>query len=269
MEQVDAGAGADTSRAHKDVRSLLSAGGKLISGSEDGSIRVWDVAGERCEGVLEGHTGRVTSLAASGGRLMSGSLDRTVRVWGMEGEASRWRCERTLDGQRSMVWCVVAWEGWVAGGCDDRGIGVWGAETWGLERTLRGHERHVFALVMSGGRLISSSSDRTVRVWSTETWGCVQTVEAYPAGSRQFIHRLAVSGPTLVGGSLSEPYSAYDSHHHSASAEHEVRVWDLETLRPLHTMRQPAGQRVWSLVGDGGEVLGAEGQEVVVWGRRG
>ena len=211
--------------------------------------------------MLEGHTGRVTSLAASGGRLMSGSLDRTVRVWGMEGEASRWRCERTLDGQRSMVWCVVAWEGGVAGGCGDGGIGVWGAETWGLERTLRGHERQVCALIMSGGRLISSSSDRTVRVWSTETWGCVQTVEVYPAGSPQHIYRLAVSGPRLVGGSDIYPYSA--------SAEQEVRVWDLETLRPLHAMRQPAGIGVWSLVGDGGEVWGAVGEEVVVWGRRG
>ena len=241
--------------------SLLSAGGKLISGSEDGSIRVWDVAGERCEGVLEGHTGRVTSLAASGGRLVSGSWDRTVRVCGMEGEASRWRCERTLDGQRSMVWCVVAWEGGVAGGCGDGGIGVWGAETWGLERTLRGHERHVFALVMSGGRLISSSSDRTVRVWSTETWGCVQTVEVYPAGSPLFIFRLAVNGPTLVGGSFCLPYSA--------SEEHEVRVWDLETLRPLHTIKQPAGKAVCSLVRDGVEAWGAVGDEVVVWGWRG
>ena len=62
-------------------------------------------------------------------------------------------------------------------------------------------------------------------------------VEAYPAGSRQFIYRLAVSGPTLVGGSDIYPYSA--------SAEQEVRVWDLETLRPLHTMKQPGRRGIW------------------------
>ena len=48
-----------------------------------------------------------------------------------------------------------------------------------------------------------------------------------------------------------------------------MRVWDLETLQPLHTLRQPAGAPVYSLVSDGGEVWAAVGKEVVVWGRRG
>ena len=45
----------------------------------------------------------------------------------------------------------------------------------------------------------------------------------------------------------------------------EVRVWDLETLRPLHTLRQPAGEDVRSLACDGRAVRG----QVVAWGRRG
>ena len=48
-----------------------------------------------------------------------------------------------------------------------------------------------------------------------------------------------------------------------------MREWDLETLQPLHTLRQPAGEDVSSLESDGGEVLGAVGKDVVVWGRRG
>ena len=211
--------------------------------------------------MLEGHTGWVTSLAASGGRLPSGGRDGTVRVWEMEGETSRWRCERTLDGQGIAIWSAVAWEGRVLCGCGDGDIRVWRAETWELEHTLRGHKETVFALMMSRERLISSSSDRTVRVWSTETWGCVQTLEAYPAGSAQWIYRLAVSGGTLVGGSASNSCSA--------SEEYEVRVWELETLRPLHTIKQQAGRRVFSLAMDGGCVLGGVGSEVVAWGRRG
>ena len=55
----------------------------------------------------------------------------------------------------------------------------------------------------------------------------------------------------------------------------EVRVWDLETLRPLRTLRQPAGENVLLLVWYGGEVWGAVGEQVVVppplpqWERRG
>ena len=179
----------------------------------------------------------------------------------MEGGASRWRCERTLGGHVSGVWCIAAWGDRAACGCGDGGIRVWSTETWALERTLQGHNGCVRGMAVSGGRLMSSSIDRKVRVWSTETWGCVQTVEAYPAGSPQYIWRLAVSGSTLVGGSSSNPPSATE--------EYEVRVWDLETLQPLHTLRQQAGQKVQSLVHDRGEVWGAVGRQVVVWGRRG
>ena len=256
-----------TLTGHTDiVWALMFAGGRLISGSSDFSIRVWDVATGGCEGVLEGHTKWVSALAATGCWLVSGCYTKTdshedgaVRVWRMEGEASTWRCERTLDEQRSSVSCLLAWEGRVASGSQDGGIQVWGAETWGLERTLRGHGHVVPALVASGRRLISASEDRTVRVWSTVTWECEQTVEAYAAGSQQFIEALAVSGSALVGGS--------DSFPHSASEAYEVRVWDLETMEPLHTLKQPAGRDVCWLVRDGGEVWGAGGKQVVVWGR--
>jgi WD40 repeat protein len=257
-----------TLTGHGDgVFALLFVGGKLISGSYDGCIRVWDVDAGRCEGVLEGHTGCVISLAVCGSRLLSlsnnGSNDGAVRVWVMDGEVSRWRCERTLDVIRSDVMSLVAWGDRVAGGCRDGGIRVWSSETWALERTLRGHDRGifrgVFSMAVTGRGLISSSMDGTVRVWSTETWACVQTVEAYPAGSHQSIDRLAVSGPTLVGGSAG-----------SGRAEtSEVRVWDLETLRPLHTLVQPEGANVRSLVCDGREAMAGVGKQVVVWGRRG
>ena len=56
---------------------------------------------------------------------------------------------------------------------------------------------------------------------------------------------------------------------HSLTEEYEARVWDLETLEPLHTLRQAAGQRVLGLASDRGEVWGAVGKDVVVWGMRG
>ncbi len=68
-----------------------------------------------------------------------------------------------------------------------------------------------------------------------------------------------MSGPTLVGGSSSKP--------HSATEEYEARVWDLETLEPLHTLRQLAGHRLRGLASNGGEVWGAVGSKVVVWER--
>ncbi len=147
----------------------------------------------------------------------------------------------------------------MASGSGDKTIRVWNVGAGTLEQTLAGHEGAVVALVACGQRLISSSVDKTVKVWSMATWACVQTVQAYAAGSAHCILSLAVSGPTLVGGSFSTP--------HSLTEEYEVRVWDLETLEPLHTLRQPAGQYVEQLASNGGEMWGVVGKSVVVWGR--
>ena len=156
---------------------------------------------------------------------------------------------------------MATWGGKVASGSGDRTIRVWDVLAGTHEQTLVGHERGVVALVACGQRLMSSARDRTVRVWSMATWACLQTVQAYAAGSAQYIWSLTVSGQTLVGGSRSWPPSLTE--------EYELRVWDLETLEPLHTLRQAAGQYVMGLLSDGEEVWGAGGQEVVVWGRRG
>jgi WD40 repeat protein len=149
----------------------------------------------------------------------------------------------------------------MASGSGDKTIRVWDVGAGTLEQTLAGHEGAVVALVACGQRLISSSVDKTVKVWSMATWACVHTVQAYAAGSAQFIWSLAVSGPMLVGGSFSDP--------HSRTEEYEVRVWDLETLEPLHTLRQPAGHVVYAFASDGGEIWGGVGNSVAVWGRRG
>ncbi len=253
---------------HSDaVWALLSAGGRLISGSGDHDIRVWDVAEQRCEGVLEGHTERVTSLAASGSRLLSGSWDKTVRVWRISGHVSTWRFERALNIE-SDVCSLAVWGGTVASGSGDGDVRVWGVETGSLEKTLKGHTEAVHGLVVSGPRLISSSYDWAIRVWSLESWACVQKVQVYPAGSPQFIFRLAVSGSFLLGGSDRDGDS--DDDETSGDLEMcEVRVWELETLQPLHTLRLPAGDGVRSLVSEGGEVWTALGKHVVVWGGRG
>ncbi|HMV85856.1 MAG TPA: TIR domain-containing protein, partial [Blastocatellia bacterium] len=67
-----------------------------LSGSEDNTVRLWEVESGRCLRVLEGHTASVLSVAWSGdGRhALSGSSDQTVRLW----EVESGRCLRVLEG---------------------------------------------------------------------------------------------------------------------------------------------------------------------------
>jgi WD40 repeat protein len=62
---------------------VLSPDGRLVSGADDGRLRMWDVGAERARATLEGHSGAITAIAVSpdGNWIVSASQDRTVRVW--------------------------------------------------------------------------------------------------------------------------------------------------------------------------------------------
>ncbi|SRR5258706_5063048 len=62
-------------------------GHRIISGSGDNTIRIWDVeTGATVGSPLEGHTGFVRSVAYSpdGRHIASGSDDMTIRIWDAE-----------------------------------------------------------------------------------------------------------------------------------------------------------------------------------------
>ena len=59
---------------------------RAVSGSEDQTLRVWDLETGTCLRTLKGHTAGVRSVSVTpeGRRMVSGSRDRTVRVWDLE-----------------------------------------------------------------------------------------------------------------------------------------------------------------------------------------
>ncbi|KIJ89890.1 hypothetical protein K443DRAFT_597111, partial [Laccaria amethystina LaAM-08-1] len=57
-------------------------GSRVVSGSADETVRIWNVTTGEVEAELKGHTGWVTSVAFSqdGSQVVSGSNDETVRI---------------------------------------------------------------------------------------------------------------------------------------------------------------------------------------------
>ena len=65
------------------IRGVSADGKTVVSGSYDGTIKVWDVGTGRERATLKGHTSLVTTVgfSANGKTLVSGSYDKTVKVW--------------------------------------------------------------------------------------------------------------------------------------------------------------------------------------------
>ena len=61
-------------------------GTKIISGSGDETVKIWDANTGQCLKTLEGHSDDVESVAYSpdGTKIISGSLDNTIKIWGEE-----------------------------------------------------------------------------------------------------------------------------------------------------------------------------------------
>jgi WD40 repeat protein len=83
------------------VTSLaIAPGGRLLSGSSDNTVRLWNpVAGEELA-LFVGHADRVNSVGCfeDGRRFVSGSEDGTVRLWDLDG-----RAELHLEGHADAV----------------------------------------------------------------------------------------------------------------------------------------------------------------------
>jgi WD40 repeat protein len=142
-------------------------GTRIISGSLDKTIRIWDVkTGEEVIEPLKGHTDSVLSVAFSpdGTRVISGSLDKTIRIWDVKtGE----EVVEPLKGHTSYVFSAAfSPDGTrIVSGSDDKAIRIWDAKT-GEEvvARLKGHTDFVCSVAFSpdGTRTVSSSDDRTI-----------------------------------------------------------------------------------------------------------
>src|SRR6266568_2762059 len=164
-----------TLRGHtEEIRQIAwSPDGRLLtSGSNDQTVRLWDVATGQALHTLTGHTDPVGSVAwSSDGRLLaSSSGDQTVRLWdGVTGQALH-----TLTGHTSLV-LSVAWSPdgrQLASGSGDRTVRLWDVTTGRQIRALEGHTASILTISFSADSriLASKSDDGTVRLWKVDTW---------------------------------------------------------------------------------------------------
>ncbi|KAF5340750.1 hypothetical protein D9611_007391 [Ephemerocybe angulata] len=193
-------------------------GMRIVSGSGDNTVRIWDALTGKVQTVLGGHSGTVRSVAFSpdGKHIVSGSRDKSVRVW----DVLTGRVERVLAGHTGYVWSVdFSVDGsQVVSGSGDKTVRIWDPSSGQVLRILEGHTNSVYsvAFIGKGSRIVSGSADKTVRVWDTLT-----TVHTVLKGDSD-VWSVAASegGLRIVTGS-------YDG---------MVRVWDVMTGRVLRVL---------------------------------
>lgn len=162
----------------KVVCCIALPNGRIVSGSNDCTLRVWNVASCICLRVINGHTDAVTCLALlPDGRIVSGSNDKALRVW----NAASGKCECVLEGHASSVLCIcVLADGRCVSGADDSELRVWNVASGACDRILKGHKWGVCCLsALSDGRIVSGSYDTMLRVWDVASSICLRELSGH------------------------------------------------------------------------------------------
>jgi len=145
-------------------------GRRIISGSSDKTIRIWDAEnGAAIGNPVKGHTGNVNCVAYSpdGEYIVSGSDDRTIRIWDAETGAG---VGKPLEGHTDWIRSVVYSPSgqYIISASHDRTIRVWDAKTGAaIGKPLMAHANLVMSIACSpeGKHIVSGSADTTIHVW--------------------------------------------------------------------------------------------------------
>jgi WD40 repeat protein len=158
-------------RGHEGAVSSVAfdaTGRRIASGSQDGTVRVWDAATGGEISCLRGHERGVTSVSfdPTGRRIASGSQDRTVRVWDAATGAEISCLRGHADWVRSVAFDPTGRH--IVSGSDDGTIRVWDASTFAEVTCRSGHEGGVNSVSFDPtGRHIASGSRDEVAFDST------------------------------------------------------------------------------------------------------
>ncbi|MQY39306.1 hypothetical protein SRB17_73280 [Streptomyces sp. RB17] len=230
-------------------------GALLVTGGNDGVVRLWDPATGQGRRILRGHGRRVGTLSfsADGSMLAAGGNDGVVRVW---------RCDsgrrlRELAGQSDrLVSAAFGPAGpLLATASSDGDLYLWNAATGEYQRELDVETDHVWAEAFSadGELLATANDDDTVRLWYRATGAHVATLTEHFGRVRAIAFRS--DGAVLATG----------------CDDRKVRIWDMDGRRITaelagHTDRvyavafAPDGSWLASASWDGTAVIWKDGE---------
>ncbi|KAJ8587075.1 WD40 repeat-like protein [Rhizopogon salebrosus TDB-379] len=271
----------------RGVRNVvhLPGGRRIISCSDDGSLRLWDLEtgaqiGNDWRDVGDETEVFMTALSPNGNIIASGHSDGMVRLWDVGGEGVIAKC----IGHTSPVWalCWNADGDRMVTGAEDGTVRVWEVES--AETVLgpieSGHE-YVHTVIYSPDKSVIGTggfADSAVKIWDADTGELLFTIEHdYEVWSLAWTS----DGEKLISGSGDDSIGIFDTDtwqqvatlegHEgavlamslfqndrllaSASWDQTARLWDLDKNLPVGLALQHEADVISAAISVDGKLL--------------
>ncbi|XP_018886877.2 WD repeat-containing protein 86 isoform X7 [Gorilla gorilla gorilla] len=215
--------------------SLSPDGQRLLTGSEDGTARLWSTADGQCCALLQGHESYVTFCQLEDEAAFTCSADCTIRRW----DVLTGQCLQVYRGHTSIVNRILVANNQLFSSSYDRTARVWSVDKGQMSREFRGHRNCVLTLAYSapwdlpstpcveeaaaGGLLVTGSTDGTAKVWQVASGCCHQTLRGHTGAVLCLV--LDTPGHTAFTG----------------STDATIRAWDILSGEQLRVFREHQG----------------------------
>ena len=222
-------------------------GKNLAMGTDEGTVKYWDIEAEKVLWTLKAQQTPIWSLALSpqGDRLATGSDDGQAIVWDVKTQKEH-RSFSIGGGVRSVAFDPDGKK--LLTGGRNGSVTVWDLRSGEKSLETLGHTGLVLAVAFApdGKTLASAGGDRTIKLWDAESGQEKLTLREHQAG----VYGIAFSpdGRFLVSGGWDKT----------------VRLWEIASGSLLATMTSPQ-QDVWSVaVNAEGTLFAATGEDQMV-----
>ena len=232
----------------KNITSLILLNkNKLVSGSEDKTIKIWDIQKYLCISTITGNYERIESLLKINDNTIAAGSQNIIRFFNTDNKKELFTL---LGHEKSVCTMIKINDNKIISGGYDNTIKIWDINQKSCEFSLYGHDTTVFVvLLLQDGRLASGSGsrDRALKIWDLENKRCDCTLVGH---KREIKCMQQMSNGWLLTGSVDKT----------------IKVWNVKRKCCIQTLVSHF-DAIYSLCIIDKEtfISGGKDQEIIIW----
>ncbi|ETO35956.1 NB-ARC domain-containing protein, partial [Reticulomyxa filosa] len=235
---------------------------KILSYSEDHTIRIWDTSSRKQLHILEGYSNRISRVRFShdGSKIVSCLSDKTIRIWDIfSGQQIQ-----LLEGHSGFVNSIEfsSDDSKIVSCSQDKTVRIWNVSYGKQIQLLSGHSHSVMSAKFSpdNSKIASCSEDRSIRIWDVFSGTQILLLK----GHKSKVHKVQFifNGSKIISYSMDKTIRIWDtlsgqqlqlleghtsdingiqlspnsSNILSYSWDKTIRIWDLLSGKQLHVL---------------------------------